>query len=287
MCQLLGMNCNSSATITFAFTGFSARGGKTADHTDGWGIAFYEPSGYRAFHDDQPASESPLADFVSRYPIKSQIVVAHIRKATQGAPALANCHPFQREWLGQHWIFATNGDLGSFEPELRGPYRPVGTTDSERAFCWLMQELQASFADREHPPGWQELAPVVARIAERMASHGNCNFLLSNGQALYAHCSSKLYALQRSHPFTTAKLVDCDMRVDLGALNAPSDRIVVIATEPLTDEERWVPMRSGELQVFVDGTTVWQQVNENTRAFPPMTTHCGRGSLAVASGAAA
>jgi glutamine amidotransferase len=150
-----------------------------------------------------------------------------------------------------------------------------------------MQELQASFADRVHPPSWSELAPEVARIAEHIASHGNCNFLLSNGQALYAHCSSKLYTLQRSHPFTTAKLVDCDMRVDLGALNAPTDRIIVIATEPLTDEERWVPMRSGELQVFVEGTTVWQQVNERTRAFAPMTTHCGRGSLVATPGATA
>src|SRR6185436_18868279 len=138
MCQLLGMSSSANAAITFSFTGFAQRGGRTDDHADGWGIAFYERSGCRVFLDDQPACESPLAEFVGRYPIKSKIVLAHIRKATQGEPMLSNCHPFQREWLGQSWIFATNGDLRHFHPPLDGPYQPVGSTDSEKAFCWLL-----------------------------------------------------------------------------------------------------------------------------------------------------
>ncbi|BAY11041.1 glutamine amidotransferase class-II [Calothrix sp. NIES-2098] len=44
MCQLLGMNCNTPTDICFSFEGFSARGGKTDDHSDGWGIAFFEES---------------------------------------------------------------------------------------------------------------------------------------------------------------------------------------------------------------------------------------------------
>ena len=40
MCQLLGMNCNVPTDVTFSFTGFAQRGGKTDHHSDGWGIAF-------------------------------------------------------------------------------------------------------------------------------------------------------------------------------------------------------------------------------------------------------
>jgi len=268
MCQLLGMNCNSSASNTFSFTGFSARGGRTGDHVDGWGIAYYERSGCRVFHDNQPASDSRLADFLRDYPIKSKIVLAHLRKATQGPVMLSNCHPFQREWLGQPWVFATNGDLRDFHPELRGPYRPVGTTDSEKAFCWLMQKLRERFGARSQPPAWQELAPHVAEIAEAIARHGNFNFLPSNGEALYAHCSSKLYALERQHPFPTATLIDCDMSLDLGALNAEGDRMVVIATEPLTAGEPWTAFESGECKVFIDGAAVWRHRCERTRVFP-------------------
>ena len=42
MCQLLGMNCNTPTDVAFSFTGFSQRAGRTGDHCDGWGIAFFE-----------------------------------------------------------------------------------------------------------------------------------------------------------------------------------------------------------------------------------------------------
>ena len=42
MCQLLGMNCNTPTDSRFSFSGFSQRAGNTGDHTDGWGIAFFE-----------------------------------------------------------------------------------------------------------------------------------------------------------------------------------------------------------------------------------------------------
>ena len=42
MCQLLGMNCNTPTDIVFSFTGFATRGGRTDEHKDGWGIAFFE-----------------------------------------------------------------------------------------------------------------------------------------------------------------------------------------------------------------------------------------------------
>jgi len=56
MCQLLGMNCNVPTDICFSFTGFHHRGGRTAEHADGWGIAFYEGAGCRVFLDTDPRS---------------------------------------------------------------------------------------------------------------------------------------------------------------------------------------------------------------------------------------
>ena len=285
MCQLLGMNCNGSAAINFSFTGFVERGGRTADHVDGWGIAFYERSGCRVFHDDQPASDSPLANFVRNYPIKSRIVVSHIRKATQGEVSLANCHPFQREWLGQTWIFANNGDLRNFHPELTGAYLPVGSTDSEKAFCFLMQSLREHFQGRLRPPTWEELAPRIAAITAEIARHGNFNYLLSNGEAVFSHCSSKLYVLQRQHPFPTARLVDFDLSMDLGPLNHEGDRMAIVATEPLTSDESWLAFKTGESKVFVDGVEVWCHVDEATQRFPALCQSIGRVWVAPASNA--
>ena len=107
MCQLLGMNCNTPTDVTFSFAGFAQRGGRTDHHADGWGIAFFEGRGARLFVDPGAAAESPVAELIRRYPIKSRNVISHIRKATVGAVTLENCHPFVRELWGRYWVFAT------------------------------------------------------------------------------------------------------------------------------------------------------------------------------------
>src|ERR1700740_2304033 len=177
MCQLLAMNCNVPTDIVFSFTGFAMRGGHTDTHHDGWGIAFFEGAGVRHFVDHQAAIASPIAELIKRYPIKSTNVIAHIRKATQGQVMLENCHPFVRELWGQYWVFAHNGDLKEFAPVLDGPFRPVGNTDSELAFCYLLQQLRARFGD--HAPSREQLRAALEPLGREIAQHGNFNMMLA------------------------------------------------------------------------------------------------------------
>lgn len=258
MCQLFALSCNVPTSVNFSFTGLSARGGQTGEHADGYGLAFHDDKVCRHFIDDGRASDSALAEFLRRHPIRAHTILAHIRKATRGAVQLSNCHPFVREWQGRHWSFCHNGDLEGFSPKLSGSHLPVGDTDSERAFCWMLQELRRRFRSAR-APGWQQLAPVIADLADRIAPHGRFNFLLSDGHTVYAHASTRLFWLTRKHPFPTAHLVDHDITLDLSVANGPEDRMVLVATEPLTRNEAWTPFRAGELRVFVAGEPVWQR----------------------------
>lgn len=250
MCQLLGMNANTPTDVTFSFTGFAQRAGRTADHTDGWGIAFFEGRGVRHFVDHARALDSPVAELIRRYPVKSCNVISHIRKATQGAVQLANCHPFIRELWGSYWVFAHNGDLKDFRPRLHAHFHPVGGTDSEHAFCWMLQELSKAHAAM---PPVAELTLTLRDLAARIAPHGTFNFLLSNGEALWAHASTHLHYIERCHPFAVAHLADEDLQVDFEPLTTPDDRVAVIATAPLTNNEQWTAFAPGELAVFVQG----------------------------------
>jgi glutamine amidotransferase len=247
MCQLLGLNANTPTDIVFSFTGFAQR---ADEHKDGFGIAFFEQRGARVFVDAQSARVSPVAAMVQQYPIRSNHIIAHIRKATQGRVALENTHPFQRELWGRYWVFAHNGNLVDFEPRLHGHFRPVGDTDSERAFCWLMQELAKAHAS---VPAIEELTCTLAELMPQLARHGTFNMLLSNGQALWAHASTRLHWLVRQHPFGAVSLCDEDLSVDFASLTTPKDRVAIIATEPLTTTEPWQAFDPGELRVFVDG----------------------------------
>jgi len=247
MCQLLGMNGNTPTDIVFSFTGFCTR---AEEHKDGFGIAFFEGSGVRLFVDAQSARSSPVADMVRSYPIRSDNIIAHIRKATQGRVALENTHPFQRELWGRYWVFAHNGDLKNFSPRLHASFKPVGDTDSELAFCWLMQELSKAHAS---VPSIPELTATLRELVPQIASHGTFNFMLSNGEALWAHCSTKLCYLVRQHPFREARLQDDDISVNFAELTTASDRVAIVVTEPLTRNEEWTCFVPGELKVFAGG----------------------------------
>lgn len=251
MCQLLGMNCNVPTDIMFSFTGFATRGGRTDVHKDGWGIAFFEDAGVRHFVDYEAAISSPIAELIKRYPIKSKNVIAHIRKATQGRVALENCHPFVRELWGRYWVFAHNGDLKNFAPHLNGAFRRVGNTDSELAFCYLLQELRRRFGDI--PPELPALGSALQELTKEIAAHGPFNMMLSDGTALFSHCSTQLHYVVRQHPFATAKLSDEDLSVDFSQVTTPNDRVAIIVTTPLTLNETWTPFAPGELKMFVDG----------------------------------
>lgn len=250
MCQLLGMNSNVPTDIVFSFEGFRRRGGLTDDHADGWGIAFFEDQGCRLFLDYLPSAVSPVADLVRSYPIKSCNVIAHIRKATQGRVSLANTHPFRRELWGHYWIFAHNGNLRDLPPPCSSRFQAVGETDSEAAFCWLLNALALRFASCPPLPA---LYAAVQELVAELAQRGTFNCLLSNGQFLFAHCSTTLHYVVRQAPFATAHLADADLSIDFATVTSPADRVAVIATQPLTDNEVWTAMAPGELILFSEG----------------------------------
>lgn len=203
MCQLLGMNCNQKTDYSFSFSGFRLRGGQTDKHAHGFGISFYEGRGVRTFVDTAPAATSPVAEMISNYPIKTLNMISHIRFATQGRPCLANVHPFQRELWGCYITFCHNGDIPKFSSSKRSCsrsdqdgqdcygmdksysngrqsfpllgktkpsdvfYTPVGDTDSEAAFCAILNALKAEF---DSPPPLATLYRKVKEICYEIVS---------------------------------------------------------------------------------------------------------------------
>ncbi len=262
MCQLLGMNCNTPTDIVFSFEGFRLRGGLTDHHADGFGIGFFEGKGVRLFHDDKPSAHSPVADLIQAYQIKSENVIAHIRKATQGRAALVNTHPFVREMWGEYWLFAHNGHLQDFRPAEGAFYRPVGSTDSERAFCYILEQLRQSFSEK---PDTAILFETVATLTHHIRRHGLFNFMLSNGDFLFAHASTLLSYIVRQAPFGEAQLLDDDIAIDFSAVTTPNDRVAVIATLPLTSNEQWSQLAVNELALFQGGKVVLRDRPEPAR----------------------
>ncbi len=117
----------------------AAREAKTVVNADGCGIGWYgerpEPGTY---HGVLPAwSDHNLASLCRQ--LRSGLFAAHVRSATSGEVAMANCHPFAQ---GRH-LFLHNGQVGEYErirrpvdaliPDALYPLRR-GNGDSEALF---------------------------------------------------------------------------------------------------------------------------------------------------------
>jgi glutamine amidotransferase len=250
MCELLGMSASVPTDISFSFSGLIRRGGKTGPHKDGWGIAFYDGKGCRAFHDPVASAESPLAKFLAHYSIKSEIVISHIRRANRGRVALENTHPFIREMWGRYWCFAHNGQLKGVKSLPLSAYRPVGTTDSEHAFCWMLGRLRTRW---DKPPTDRQLHAAIAEMAAVLSLHGVFNMLLGDSRSLFCHRATHLVWITRRAPFKAATLLDEDLTVDFAKHTTPSDVVTIVATRPLTGDETWSPMPRNTLVAFRNG----------------------------------
>ena len=247
MCELFAMSSRFPTDVSSSLAAFARHGGLEAPHRDGWGIAYYAEDDVRLVKEPEPAVHSECVRFIREHPFASGVVISHIRKATQGSLAMKNCQPFTRELGGRMHVFAHNGDLDMAALRARMPLRrfhPVGDTDSEYAFCALLDRLSGAAA-RE-----ARLAAVL-QFAAQLRALGPANFLYSDGDALFLHghrrvSGAGLHVLERR----------C----------APGQQVVLAASVPLTPEPGWRPMLEGELLAVRAGEIAARGIPEAAEA---------------------
>ena len=167
MCELLAVSASQPTRLTFSLHTLASRGGEAGTTRDGWGVAFYQGDDVALFREPAAAGTSPLVRYLESQGPSTNLAISHIRHATQGAVQLSNTQPFVRELGGRTHVFAHNGDLSgidSNEALSMGAYRPVGQTDSEHAFCALLERLRPLWAG-SGPPSLPERMSVLAAFA--------------------------------------------------------------------------------------------------------------------------
>ncbi|MEW6035511.1 MAG: class II glutamine amidotransferase [Candidatus Micrarchaeota archaeon] len=257
MCELLGMSFNSPIRPSISFTGFRSRG---RINRHGWGVAFYPDHSAQVIKEPINAGASRLSNFLKGYEnLRSKIVLAHVRHATVGSHNRMNTHPFEREMGGRDYVFAHNGTLKGYGRLALGAYRPIGTTDSEHAFCHLLERIRKRGVRSWGAEDFRWLLSQLSRI-NRL---GFMNCLLSDGEHLFAYRGADgkrpLYLVSRVPPYGKVKLLDQDFEIDLGRDAHKGVHGFVVATCPLTNEP-WIPFSKGHLVVFRDGKVVFSGI---------------------------
>ena len=268
MCELLALSSSHPEHLTFSLHTLAARGGQGTSTRDGWGVAFYQDVDVALFREPFAAGDSELVRFLESHGPSTQLAISHIRHATRGAITLANTQPFARELGGRMHVFAHNGNLPGIDESAlltAGPYRPVGQTDSELAFCALLARLHSLWTGVT-PPSLDARASLLTAFAADLRPLGPANFLYADGDVLFAHGSRRiqgatgriappgLWLLQR-HCRPGDAAPDCSGGVVIGA---GERSVVLIASVPLSDDA-WRPLSEGELVVVRDGEVIGLQ----------------------------
>ncbi len=263
MCELLGISSMLPTTITFSLRRFADRGGGKGP-IDGWGLAFHDGRDIRLYKEPEPAADSAWLAFIQQRELASSLVLSHIRRATQGTVSLANTQPFARELGGRMHVFAHNGRLDGIERAHAGEwhrFKPLGDTDSEVAFCLLLERLAPLWSLGAVPSIDHRLA-VFARLAAEMRRLGPANFLYTDGDTLFAHGDRRIQAngliaapgLWRLARHCREGGVLAGAGITLKAKHH-DQQVILIASVPLNDEP-WIPFGEGELVAVRSGLPV-------------------------------
>lgn len=259
------MSSRLPTTVRFSLEAFARHGGLDGPHKDGWGIAHYVDGDVNLLREAAPAAESACVRFIQDHPFSSALVISHIRKATRGLTMLRNCQPLMRELGGRMHVFAHNGNLapdGLRERFALGAFHPIGDTDSEYAFCALLEQIRAL----AHGVALADLATrraVIERFAAELRELGPANFLYCDGDALFAHGHRRTQADQTIRP-PGLHLLQRECLHDADALDASglslqfagAQSVVLFASVPLTAEPGWRALAEGEVLVVREGAIV-------------------------------
>lgn len=262
MCELFAMSSRHPTTVGFSLETLARRGGREGPHKDGWGVAYFEGHDVFLLRETRSASESGLVQFMEQYGPPSSLVISHIRLATRGEPVLWNTHPFQRELGGRAHVFAHNGNLDGIWQHGKlnsSRFTPIGDTDSEFAFCCLLERLVPVWANADGKvPSVESRLDVVSKFAEWLRPLGPFNFVYSDGDTLFVHAHRRNRGDGVVEPPGLHMLVHSSNQqaVDLtqsGVLLAPmAQQLALIASVPLTDEP-WEPLPEGDVIALKQG----------------------------------
>ncbi|MHB1236243.1 MAG: class II glutamine amidotransferase [Gallionella sp.] len=250
MCELFGISSDYPVTANQELDKFRLRGGQAADNPDGWGLAWWENSTFHLSKEPIPAHQSTLFAQLCET-TRSNLIIAHVRKAKfPPTRSMSNTHPFQQMCCGKEWVFAHNGmvpDIVDIELSNDNPVcRPMGETDSEHAFCHLLGHIAQHFhgMPSADTTTWFE---NLATVSGLVASLGQFNFVMSDGEHLIAYGHDRLHYLERPGS---------------GQFDGLPANSVLVATEPLDENKEWTAFEPGELRVYRAGRMVGRTMTQ-------------------------
>jgi len=249
MTQLLGFNSNIVLDFDFVYKSSLAKD----KLPDGLGYAYHDSNNWtvwkKLIENEGKIIEQGL---LNPHHFQAQTFVSHIRYASIGVKKLENTHPFIRELFDSEYVFAHSGHLRMYRAvELLEKYKPFGDTDSEEAFCMILEKLHKHRQVRND----SAKAKLIEEIANELAKQGGVNFLLTDGKTIFVYYSGykSLNYLVLKPPHTNNVICeDIDFKLTIRCKDKPVS-LTLISSEPISVHEKWQNFEPRKIYFFKEG----------------------------------
>jgi glutamine amidotransferase len=215
---------------------------------DGTGVGWFDDAGRPRLSKQPLAAYADPAFAREARELESTTFIAHIRYATTGEVDIRNTHPFEQRGR----LFAHNGvihDLERLEHQL-GDERALvrGDTDSERLFALVTRET-----DRHGGDVGAGITAAARWVAEHLPVYA-INIVLVTREELWAlryPDTHELWVLERAAGGPRGRR-HLDAASAAGTVRVRSEHLVhhpsvIVASEPMDEDQGWRPLAPGEL----------------------------------------
>ena len=229
----------------------------------GWGFGWYPGSELFAevVKDYTLDSTDQLMGSLAQWDrFASTVFLGHLRGSSDRI-LLSDTQPFARSFGGRTWVFAHNGDLrDDWRRNLtlgEDPiFEPMGHSDSEHCFCWLLGKLREAGARSLTEIGWARLHALFTELNQM----GSLNVMLSDGQFIAVYRDREehntLHWSRFRPPHATLHFENSVLSLSMDGITDARRTYTLFSTKPLTDGA-WEPMEPGQLIITSRGSVRW------------------------------
>lgn len=271
----------TSDILAFSFDGLSSPlielklpNSQQGSHSLGWGLAWYPGDDKAAIVVKEPAAQDTqaLKEAITDWQNFRSTVFFCKAKGSATGYTHHETQPFSRSFAGQDWLFMHNGDLdkielGKLHTSKSRFLEPLGRTDSELAFCYLLDNI--------HECNARLLSDVDCTVLlgwfEKLDRLGSADMCISDGVTVACFFGTKsaraLYYSRFQPPDHPTRF---DSEAALVELVDPRDtyRTALIFSSSPFNAGNWLPMQPGQLIVARRGALVYNSISQTNQRMP-------------------
>ncbi len=249
---------------------------------NGWGFAWYPNDDYSSLmiKDSRQQDINELSTVVNDWDNFRSTIFMCKTKGISKQYTLHDVQPFRWSYAGKDWLFLHNGTCDikvlTEKHDLQSGFLvPLGNTDSELLFCYLLGKIQQS--------GFTELnkksARLISTCLKELEAFGTLDLILTDSKTLFVYhgenSEKEIYVSKLLSEYFTKKIESESISIEMEDPRDTYHSGLIVSSEKLSSVEQMM-INKGDVILIKRGINIWQkskaELTQNERSRLMSTT---------------